>query len=106
MQPAADSKTWAERRIRERIPVSWDAELVFEGGTEACKVIDFSPRGARVTASNDAPVNRRLSLRLTQHGEFVGRIVWRRPDSMGIKFQHLEDAHQAGRDDSPIRFIA
>ena len=106
MQPAADDKSWTERRIRERIPVSWDAQLVFDGGSEACKVIDFSPRGARVSASNKAPINRRLSLRLTRHGEFVGRIVWRRPDSMGIKFQHLEDLPPTIQEEPPIRFIA
>ncbi len=107
MQPAAENNPWTERRIRERIPVSWDAELVFEGGLETCKVIDFSPRGARVTAANKAPINRRLSLRLTRHGEFVGRIVWRRPDCMGLKFQHLEDISAlSGAADSPIRFIA
>ena len=92
MHPAAENNPWIERRIRERIPVSWNAKLVFEGGSEACKVIDFSPRGARVSATNKAPINRRLSLRLTQHGEFVGRIVWRRPESMGLRFQHLDDA--------------
>ena len=106
MQPAADEKPWSERRIRERIPVSWDAKLVFDGGAEACKVIDFSPRGAQITALDKAPINRRISLRLTKHGEFVGRIVWRRSGSMGVKFQHLEDITSSGNDDSPIRFIA
>ena len=111
MQSAADGtcmpeKSQVERRVRERIPVSWDARLVFDGGNEACRVMDFSPRGARITACNDAPINHRISLRLTEHGEFVGRIVWRRPDSMGIKFQHLEDAHLTRRDETAIRFIA
>lgn len=98
---------WAERRIRERVPVSWTGTLVHEHGEEACAIMDFSPRGARVTASNVIPINRSVSLRLTEHGEFVGRVVWRTPDSMGLKFQHLEDMPAALRPgaDRPIRFV-
>lgn len=107
MATAAQDNPWIERRIRERTEVSWDANLVFEGGSEPCKVIDFSPRGARVSAANGAPINRPVSLRLSKHGEFVSRIVWRRPDSMGLKFRHL-DANSLGSADAQlaIRFIA
>ena len=80
MATAAEENPWIERRIRPRTPVSWDASLVFDGGSEPCKVIDFSPRGARVSATNGAPINRPVALRLCKHGEFVGRIVWRRPE--------------------------
>ncbi len=107
MQPAAENNPWTERRIRERIPVSWDAKLVFEGGAEPCKVIDFSPRGARVSAANAAPINRPVSLRLSEHGEFISRIVWRRPDCMGLKFRHLEtNSLESAISELAIRFIA
>ncbi len=107
MSTSAQENPWIERRIRERTDVSWDANLVFEGGSEPCKVIDFSPRGARVSAANGAPINRPVSLRLSKHGEFISRIVWRRPDCMGLKFQHLENISRESADsDLPIRFIA
>jgi hypothetical protein len=99
---------WTERRVRERVPVCWTGTLVHEQGEEACAIMDFSPRGARVTASNVIPINRSVSLRLTEHGEFLGRVVWRSPNFMGLKFQHLEDTPAALRPgaDRPIRFVS
>jgi len=98
----------ADRRIRERTPVSWTGILVHENGEEGCAILDFSPRGARVTASNVVPINRSVSLRLTEHGEFVGRVVWRSLHAMGLKFQHLEDVSPALRPGAskPVRSVS
>ena len=80
-----------ERRGAERKSVSLPGTLIFDGGTEECTVFDISPRGANVTASNRVPIDRPIKLKLTRHGEFVGKVVWRRGERMGLKFLHLSD---------------
>jgi len=80
-----------ERRGAERKPVSLPGTLIFDNCTEDCTVFDISPRGANVTASNRVPIDRPIKLKLTRHGEFVGKVVWRSGDRMGLKFLHLSD---------------
>ena len=80
-----------ERRGADRKPVSLPGTLIFDGGTEDCTVFDISPRGANVTASNRVPIDRPIKLKLTRHGEFVGKVAWRRGDRMGLEFLHLSD---------------
>ncbi len=77
------------RRSVERKPVCLPGRLFYEGGEEDCTVYDVSPHGANLSASNNVPINRPIRLKLTQHGEFVGQVVWRKGDRMGVKFFHL-----------------
>lgn len=79
------------RRSGERKPVELPGTLIFEDGTEPCTIFDISPRGAKVSASSRAPLDRPIRLKLTEHGEFIGKIVWRRGDRMGLEFLHLGD---------------
>ena len=97
-----------ERRGAERKPVSLPGTLIFDGGTEDCTVYDISPRGANVTASNRVPIDRPIKLKLTRHGEFVAKVVWRRHDRIGLRFLHLsEDADwDLNQDDSSIRLVS
>ncbi|MCG8359001.1 MAG: PilZ domain-containing protein [Kiloniellales bacterium] len=78
-----------DRRSVERKSVNLPGRLIFEGGTEDCRVYDISPQGAHISASSQAPINLPVRLKLTEHGEFVGQIVWRRGERMGIKFFHV-----------------
>lgn len=77
------------RRSVERKPVRLPGRLFYEGGEEDCTVYDVSPQGANVSASNNVPINQPIRLKLTQHGEFVGQVVWRKGDRMGVRFFHL-----------------
>lgn len=79
------------RREHSRKAVRIPGLLIFGANEEACTVFDISPRGANISASDNVPINQPLRLKLTQHGEFVGRVVWRRGNRMGMRFVHLQD---------------
>ncbi|MGF1609676.1 MAG: PilZ domain-containing protein [Kiloniellales bacterium] len=79
------------RRSGERKAVELPGTLIFEDGAEPCTIFDISPRGAKVSACHRVPLDRPIRLKLTEHGEFIGRIVWRNGDRMGLEFLHLGD---------------
>jgi hypothetical protein len=88
----ADNKALTkERRSAERKNVALPGRLIFDKGSEDCTVYDISPRGANVTASEKVPSNRPITLKLTAHGEFIGKVVWRNGDRVGLEFLHLSD---------------
>ena len=100
----ADSKALKDRRSSDRKSVSLPGRLIFDKGSEDCMVHDISPRGANVTASEKVPSNRPITLKLTAHGEFIGKVVWRKGDRVGLEFLHLSDDptllqefHETGR---------
>ena len=86
-QPAPE----ANRRQHPRRPVKIPGVLIYAEREEPCTVFDISPLGANLSASDDVPINHPIRLKLTRHGEFVGRIVWRRGDRMGMRFVHMWD---------------
>ena len=90
--PPAESNRREHDRKQVRIP----GVLIFGATEEACTVFDISPRGANLSASDNVPINHPLRLKLTQHGEFVGRVVWRRGNRMGMRFVHLQDEPVSG----------
>jgi hypothetical protein len=79
------------RRTDDRKPVELPGTLILDDGTEPCTIFDISPRGAKVSACQRAPLDRPIRLKLTEHGEFIGKVVWRRGDHMGLEFLHLGD---------------
>ena len=81
----------ANRREHPRRQVRIPGVLLYAEREEPCTVFDISPRGANLSASDDVPINHPIRLKLTRHGEFVGRIVWRRGDRMGMRFVHMHD---------------
>ena len=87
-----------ERRTAERKAVELPGRLIFDKHSEDCTVYDISPRGANVTASDRVPINRPITLKLTTHGEFIGKVVWRKGDRMGLEFLHLSDDPRLGQD--------
>lgn len=80
-----------DRRGSARKLVELPGALIFDGGQDDCVVYDISPRGAQVSASNRIPINHPVTLKLTRHGEFVAKVVWRRNDRMGLQFLHLSE---------------
>ena len=97
-----------ERRTAERKAVELPGRLIFDKGSEECTVYDISPRGANVTASDRVPVNRPITLKLTAHGEFIGKVVWRKGDRMGLQFLHLSDDPSLNHDyqDHGVRLVS
>lgn len=97
-----------DRRGSARKFVELPGALIFDGGQDDCVVYDISPRGAQVSASNRIPINHPVTLKLTRHGEFIAKVVWRRHDRMGLLFLHLsEDTDwERSRCDSSIRLIS
>ncbi len=108
-EPApADHHQKGERRDVERKPVHLPGRLFFDDTEKSCTVFDISPRGANISALNQLPINRSVRLKVTQNGEFVGRVVWRRGERMGLRFVHFDDepilANTSG--ESSIRMIS
>ncbi len=82
----------ADRRQEARKSVSLPGTLLFKGGQADCTVYDISPGGALVSASDAVPDGLPLRLKVTQSGEFLGMIAWRKEDRIGLRFvQFLED---------------
>lgn len=79
------------RRTEDRKPVELPGTLILEDGSEPCIIFDISPRGAQVSACQRAPLDRPIRLKLTKHGEFIGKVVWRNGTRMGLEFLHLSD---------------
>lgn len=80
-----------ERRQTERLAVELPGEILVDGVREDCLVYDISPDGALLSASDRVAVNSAIRLKVTANGEFVGVVVWRRDDRMGLKFMQFED---------------
>ena len=91
----------ADRRQEERKAVSLPGKLLFKGGEADCVVFDISPGGAHVSAAGKVPDNLPLRLKVTQSGEFLGMIAWRKDDRLGLRFvQFLEDGLEMPEQDS------
>ena len=65
---------------------------MFKGGEADCIVYDISPGGAHVATASAVPESLPLRLKVTQSGEFLGLVAWRKGDRLGLRFvQFLED---------------
>ena len=86
MTQTAPQKDGRERRTVDRKPVNLPGRLIHDGGEESCVVYDISPQGAHVSASAAVPSEGPIRLKLTQHGEFIGKVAWRKQDRVGLEF--------------------
>jgi len=99
--------TAAERRQIERKPVELPGKLIFDNRVADCVVYDISPKGANVSAPEDIDIGHDVRLRVTRHGEFVGKIVWRNDGNLGLSFFHFETEPLivSDADDDPARVL-
>ena len=86
MKQISPLKNGRERRAVDRKPVNIPGRLIHDQGEESCTVYDISPQGAHVSASSAVPSDRPIRLKLTRHGEFIGKVAWREADRMGLDF--------------------
>ena len=92
MAEPTEQQAGRDRRQEERKTVSLPGKLLFKGGEVDCTVYDMSPGGAHVAASSAVPANLPMRLKVTEHGEFLGMVAWRKDDRLGLRFiQFLED---------------
>ena len=80
-----------DRRQSPRRTVDLPGRILFDGGEEDCRVYDISPDGALVSASERISENQAIRLKVTANGEFLGLVVWRRDDRMGLKFMQFDE---------------
>ncbi|SLN58366.1 PilZ domain-containing protein [Oceanibacterium hippocampi] len=71
-----------------RIPVNLTAQLVFSDRTVACKVINFSLTGAKVELPEPVgpEFTGEVTLRIEEQTDYVGNVIWRLNNRMGIAF--------------------
>lgn len=74
-----------ERRKYSRKRVRWGAKLETLAGTVDCRVLDFSPHGAKLELAASVAENEPVRLILPPLGEFAGAVVWQRAGLIGIR---------------------
>lgn len=97
----------SDRRQIERRTVELPGKLILGERVETCTVYDISPKGANVSAPPDSEIGGEVRLRVTRHGEFVGKIVWQGNGNLGLTFFHFETEPLiiSDADDDPARAL-
>jgi PilZ domain len=84
-----------ERRINPRYPVMWSGELravsTFDWYILHCRIRNFSISGVHVLVDRSIEPGRSVVLRITNVGDFTGRVAWSKDDRLGICFDEASD---------------
>lgn len=74
-----------ERRKHPRKGTFWHAQLQAPAGDFECRVMNLSPRGARIEIDHPLADGQVVTLIMEPLGEFKGVVAWRRKRSLGIQ---------------------
>ena len=92
-----------ERRKHPRKGTFWHAQLQTPAGDFECRVMNLSPRGARIEIDHHVADGQVVTLIMEPLGEFKGVVAWRRNRSLGIRISE----HRTGRTQiTPPRSVA
>jgi|SRR5579864_823019 len=73
-----------ERRKQPRKSTLWHGRLTTPTGTHDCRVLDFSPSGAKIELAALAAAAEPVTLTLDPLGIFAGVVAWRQERCIGI----------------------
>lgn len=76
-----------EKRENLRVLVLWRAEMVAGAKTMPCQILDISPGGARVRASESGQVGREVNVHCDHFGDLAGEITWAKQGELGIQWR-------------------
>jgi hypothetical protein len=82
------------RRRYPRTNVLWSGEVAAGERRAGCTVLNVSAGGAKVRLSEPVDMRGDLTLRIGEFGEFVGTVVWKARNLLGISF--AADAIEVG----------
>jgi len=82
-----------ERRRETRKGTYWPATLKTPDGSFECRVMNLSPRGAKVEIDHAMALKAAVTLILEPLGEFTGTVAWRRPGLIGIRINEHRTTH-------------
>lgn len=74
-----------ERRKHPRKGTFWHAQLQTPAGDFECRVMNLSPRGAKIEIDHPVAHKQVVTLIMEPLGEFTGFVAWRRNGSVGIR---------------------
>lgn len=84
-QPADTVGHGPERRKQPRKGTFWRAQLKTPSGSFECRVMNLSPRGAKVEIDHPVAAKEAVTLIMEPLGEFSGFVAWRRNGTIGIR---------------------
>jgi hypothetical protein len=76
-----------ERRKYPRKGSFWHAQLQTPAGNFECRVLNLSPRGARIEIDHPVADKQVVTLIMEPLGEFTGIVAWRHNRSLGIQIR-------------------
>jgi hypothetical protein len=79
----ASAGLW-ERRRQSRKPALWVGKLTTPTGTHECRVLNLSPKGARIEFNELVGIDDPVTLSLEFLGSFVGSVKWQWDQCIGI----------------------
>lgn len=82
-----------ERRRQPRKGTFWQATLKTPEGSYECRVMNLSPRGAKVEIDHAVGHKAAVTLIMEPLGEFIGVVAWRRPGLIGVRINEHRKAH-------------
>ena len=74
-----------DRRKYARKWSFWHVQLQTPTGNFECRVMNLSPRGARIEIEHPVPDQQMVTLIMEPLGEFAGVVAWCRKGSLGIQ---------------------
>jgi PilZ domain len=75
----------SERRKHPRKGAFWHAQLRTPAGNFECRVLNLSPRGAKIEIDHPVADKQVVTLIMEPLGEFTGFVAWCRNGSLGIR---------------------
>jgi PilZ domain len=92
-----------ENRKYHRSTVLWPATLLCRNSAFDCVIFNISANGAKVMMGNELEVKTQVILSSVRFGDLAGEIVWRSPNSIGVRFfASPEDVAKALGDTLPL----
>lgn len=80
-----DSDSDSNRRIDDRLPVTWKGRIITEDDKEFdCELCDISTAGTLINCSGRIPIGSEIVLQIDELGEFAGRVRWASSPQLGL----------------------
>lgn len=88
------------RRHHKRVPLVWSGSFGHGKEQVDCAILNLSMGGAKVRIPDPAIRPTQINLKSPHFGEFMGRVVWRDGNVLGLSFDSAPDAvtNAVGRD--------
>ena len=80
------------RRYHRRVPVVWSGSFGHGKERVDCAILNLSKGGAKVRIPDPNVRPTQLALESPHFGEFLGRVVWRDGNVMGLSFDSAPEA--------------